>query len=210
MEIFTLREKYWFTDKDKLEKELKKRSDKNLQMAPMQLPNHHFLAYTMYSQSAYRYGDFVVKYALFPSGKFQEDLTQSHKISDDSSPAQHSEWLKEYFNTYDAEYDFRVQLFEDPKKQSVEDASVEWDESKFPFETVAKLFIPRGQDAFDAGRRTFWEDKMKLNVWYGLEAHRPLGSVNRLRKELYKSSVKFRSDINVTEAVDIDKVDQIP
>lgn len=210
VEIIWLREKYMWRDQEKLKEELNKRDDTDLQTAPMQLPNNHFAAYTMYSQSAYRFGKYVCKYALFPAKKMQEDLAESHKITESSTPSQHSEWLSEYFATNDAEYDFRVQLFVDPKSQSVEDCSVEWNESKFPFETVAKLVIPKGQESFSQARRVFWEDCMKLNVWYGLEEHRPLGSTNRLRKELYKASQKFRAETNVTDLLDISNIDQIP
>jgi len=91
--------------------------------------------------------------------------------------------------------------------QSVEDCSIPWDEEKYPFETVAKVTLPKGQDVFDSKRRAFWDDHMKLNVWYGLEAHRPLGSVNRLRKSLYQASVKKRADLNAAE---VKLMSQIP
>jgi hypothetical protein len=87
---------------------------------------------------------------------------------------------------------------------------MEWDEEKFPFKTVAQLVFPRGQDSSDSARRTFWEDKMKLNIWYGLRDHQPLGSVNRLRKRLYQESQEFRSKLNNTEAVYVNSIDQIP
>ena len=85
-----------------------------------------------------------------------------------------------------------------------------WDETAFPYETVGRVVIPKGQDAFGPARRTFWDDRMKLNVWYGLEAHRPLGSVNRLRKELYKMSARTRGEMNAVEVRDVDSVEQIP
>lgn len=208
LEIFTIRERN-FDHKDRIEAELKKRDDTELQMAPMQLPNNHMLGYTMYSQSAYRFGDYVAKYALFPTGKTQRALAE-RKITDTSDPEQHSLWLREHFRDHAAEYDFRVQLLVDPLAQSVEDTSVEWDEAKYPFETVGKVSIPAGQDCFEAGRRTFWEDRMKLNVWYGMEAHRPLGSVNRLRKEVYKASAAERQKRNAVEVQAVGRIDEIP
>jgi hypothetical protein len=33
-------------------------------------------------------------------------------------------------------------------------------------------------------------------VWYGLALHRPLGSVNRLRKAAYQMSADFRATTN--------------
>lgn len=212
VQIFTIRERHFRNPEEIAEDpDMKKRDDLELQQAPMQLPNQHFLSYTMYSQSAYRWGPYVAKYALFPTGKFQEVLTQSHQIRDESSPEQHSAWLREWFNgDKDAAYDLRVQLCQDLSKQAVEDTSVQWDESEFLFRTVGKVVLPVGQDVFGADRRALWDDHMNLNVWYGLEEHRPLGSVNRLRKELYQRSSRFRSEMNAADLKLVDSVDEIP
>ena len=119
-------------------------------------------------------------------------------------------WLREYFENNDAQFIFRVQLLENPDEQSVEDCSQEWNEDKYPFQTVARVVLPKGQDPFDAKRRVFWEDRMKLNPWYGLEAHRPLGSANRLRRTLYQSSLAKRSELNASHAEAVGSVEQIP
>lgn len=208
LEIVQLREKH-FDDGHGLEAALKQRDDSDLQFAPQGLPNQHFLSYTMYSQSAFRYGDYIAKYALFPTGKMQRELALC-QITDDADPSQHSIWLREYHRHHDAEFDFRVQLLRDLDEQSVEDCSKPWDEEKFPFETVARVVVPKGQDAFEAKRRVFWEDHMKLNPWHGLEAHRPLGSINRLRKSLYRRSVAKRNELNASQAEVVSSVDQIP
>lgn len=134
-------------------------------------------------------------------------MADNANISAGSNREQHSIWLREYFQSHDAEFDFRIQLCRNLADQSVEDCSIPWDEEKYPFETVAKVTLPKGQDVFDSKRRAFWDDHMKLNVWYGLEAHRPLGSVNRLRKSLYQASVKKRADLNAAE---VKLMSQIP
>ena len=167
-------------------------------------------AFPQHSQSAFRYGDYVAKYALFPTSKLQKDLAYGYQITENADSEQHSAWLRKYFQERDAEFDFRVQLLRNADEQSVEDCSVEWNEEKYPFETVAKLVLPKGQDAFDAQRRVFWENHMKLNPWYGIDAHRPLGSVNRLRKTLYQRSVARRSELNACKAVVVSSVGQIP
>jgi hypothetical protein len=94
VEIFQIRERSFRTP-EKSSEEVERRDDAELQMAPTQLPNHHFLGYTMYSQSAYRWGPYVAKYALFPTGKLQEELSKRNQISDQSDPEQHSMWLRE-------------------------------------------------------------------------------------------------------------------
>ncbi|KAK9412769.1 putative Catalase [Seiridium unicorne] len=207
VEIFQIRERH-FREPDKIEPELKKRKDKNLQLAPAQLPNQHFLSYVMYSQSAYRWGEHVAKYALFPTVD-AKDL-EKLKITDDADPEQHSKWIREYFASRDATYDLRVQLCQSTRSQPVEDASVQWDETAFPFQTVAKVVFPAGQDSFSTDRRLFWEESMRLNVWYGLKEHQPLGSVNRLRRKMYELSEQFRGKHNASSIVDLKSVDQIP
>ncbi|KAF2673393.1 heme-dependent catalase [Microthyrium microscopicum] len=200
LEIFRIRERN-FLQPEKIDGELKKRSDYQVQKAPMELPNHHFLAYTMYSQSAYRWGPYIAKYALFPVKQSQKDLAESHKITDKSDFDQHSTWLREHFETMSAEYDLRVQLCENLEQQSVEDTTMEWDEKKYPFQTVGTVTIP-AQDSFTAARRVFWEERMRLNVWWGLETMRPLGSVNRLRKEVYAASRTVRENMNCINKIE--------
>jgi hypothetical protein len=74
---------------------------------------------------------------------------------------------------------------------------------------VGQVVFP-SQDSFSSARRTFWDDRMKLNIWAGSDEHRPLGSVNRLRKQLYEMSQRKRSDLNNTEIVDVKTIEQIP
>jgi hypothetical protein len=101
-----------------------------------------------------------------------------------------------------------VQLLESLGEQSVEDCSMEWNECRYPFQTVARVVLPQDQDVFDAERRVFWEDRMKLNPWYGLDAHKPLGSANRLRKSLYQRSLAKRNQLNASDAEAVSSVEQ--
>jgi hypothetical protein len=208
LEIFSIRERH-FLEPEKIAVDIAKRDDKKIQMAPMELPNHHFLAFNMYSQSAFRWGPYVAKFGLFPSKEAQKDLAKSHKIDDTSDIDQHKLWLQDYFRSQIAEYDLCVQLCENLDEQSVEDTTMEWNEEKYPFRPIGKLVIPQ-QESFDAKRRVFWEEKMKLNVWYGLEEMRPLGSVNRLRKGVYTASLKMREDTNVTQTLGVKSISEIP
>lgn len=87
---------------------------------------------------------------------------------------------------------------------------MEWNEEKCPFETVARVVLPKDQDAFDAQRRVFWENRLNLDPRYGVDTHRPLGSVNRLRKMLYQRSVARRNGLNGCQAYVISDVGQMP
>jgi hypothetical protein len=120
----------------------------------------------MHSQPAYRSGDFVAKYALFLTGKYQQELAESAKINGASNREQHSIWLREYPQSHDAEFDFRIHLCRSLDEQSVEDTSIPWDEERYLFETVARGTLPSGQDVFDSKRRALWDDHRKFNVWF--------------------------------------------
>lgn len=210
-EIIATRLRHW-SNPEALHAALERRPDKELQFAPAGLPNRHFLGMTMYSQAAYRYGDYIVKYALFPTGPLQSALEERDDaaITPDSARDQHSSWIQDFFQHNDASYDFRVQLCRGLEQQSVEDAAMPWDESGAPWETVATVLFPQGQDVMDAGRRKVWDEYARLNPWYGLEEHRPLGSINRLRQRLYQASAAKRGQINGVDVGLLKSIDELP
>jgi hypothetical protein len=101
----------------------------------------------------------------------------------------------EFFRHNSAEYEMRVQLCTDVKTMPIEDASVEWPESQSPYVGVAKITYPV-QDAYSPERQVFGDDVLSFNSWRGLAAHRPLGSINRLKKKVYEASSNFRHEKN--------------
>ena len=201
-EIFELRAKY-FDDQEGMEKELKKRSDYKKQMAPFQLPNKDLMGMTFFQQAPFRYGPFIGKMRLTPSKK-QCALTKGI-VPKDASPTILREWISEYFENHDAEYTLSVQFCEDPEREPIEDTSVEW---KSKYYDIADLVFSR-QDSFSAKRRVFWEEKMRLDPWKGLEDHLPIGGVNRVRRSVYGTSREKREEINQTETQSV-KFDDIP
>jgi hypothetical protein len=72
----------------------------------------------------------------------------------------------------------------------IEDACVDWDETRFPFETLAVLTIPP-QDFETAERRESCE-ALSFSPWQGISEHRPLGGINRLRRAVYDASSVYR------------------
>lgn len=55
------------------------------------------------------------------------------------------------------------------------------------------------RDSFSVKRRVFWEEKMRLDPWKGLEDHFPIDGVNRVRRGVYGKSREKREDVNRTE-----------
>ena len=147
-----------------------------------------------YSQSAYRHGDYVAKYGLFPTGEAQK------KIAGDRIPADApiniiSQHTRDFHQNHKVTYAFCAQMLENLDEQSVDDIGVEWDPSKYPFEQIATMeFEP--QDSWLPEFRTWWDDRITVNTWHGLKTHQPLGSTNRMRRVVYAESRKLRMRVN--------------
>lgn len=207
LSIMQLREKY-FDSPTQLSLALKTRSDIIKQHAPSMLPNTNIISHSMFTQSAFRFGDYYGHMALFP---VLESMTSALKdaISSTSPPSQLSDWLFDYFHGSPAKYEFKIQLGTSPEHHPTEDASVVWDEVTSPYQTIGTVEFPV-QDAFLRERRVFWEDRMALDPWRGLEAHRPLGSINRLRKVVYGRSKKGRDGFNAVVSGNVQSIDEMP
>ncbi|KAM0544654.1 hypothetical protein ACHAPJ_011715 [Fusarium lateritium] len=177
-EILDLRLKYGYNTKEQHEK-LEARSDTELQEARNQVPNKHLESTTFYSQTAYRFGDYVIKYNLVPSSEAQKQ--RDEETVDKQADGVLHEWLQEFYHNNDAEYLFQVQLLENLKDQPVEYGGAEWDAEKYPWQTVAKLVLPK-QESWDEERNRFWVDHLRVDPWLGLVSFQPLGSPNRLRR----------------------------
>ena len=66
---------------------------------------------------------------------------------------------------------------------SVEDPRFEWPEQAAPFHQVATITIPA--QAFDTPVNNRACELLSYSPWHAMPAHRPLGSVNRMRKVIY-------------------------
>ena len=100
--------------------------------------------------------------------------------------------VNEHFASHGAEWELRVQLCTDLEAMPIEDASVPWPEDKSPFVTVARIVVPP-QIAWNDQRSVEMDDGLSFSPWHGLAAHRPLGSINRVRRAAYSASAGTRS-----------------
>ena len=90
----------------------------------------------------------------------------------------------------DACFDFMIQLQTDGRRMPIEDATIEWKEEESPFVVAARIRIPR-QRIDDPNRAQACED-VAFNPWNCLAEHRPLGNMNRARREIYQALSDFR------------------
>ena len=203
-EILTLRRKHANNPQTELDKDLSQRPDADLQKARDQVPNTPLQGLTWYSQTAYRFGDLICKYRLVPDTAAQTAAAAEQEISSspsdddgtaDLGPTAHSGRLSAFHLAHAARWLFQVQLLSDPARQSVEDGGAPWDESQFPWQTVARASAPR-QQSWDYGLKAFWEDRMRLDPWHGLLSLEPVGGANRLRRVVYPRSSGLRRALN--------------
>lgn len=93
----------------------------------------------------------------------------------------------------DVVFHFEVQVRQadsiDPVKD-IENASEGWPD-EIPYQPVATLTIPLQK--FDTPEQREHCERLVFTPWHGLEAHRPLGGINRLRRAVYEASAMFRN-----------------
>ncbi|CAI6341042.1 unnamed protein product [Periconia digitata] len=193
LEIADALERNW-NDIPKFAEEQAKRVDADVATLGSQLPRQHMVAMPEYSQSAYRFGEYVAKFGVFPLGESQLKLEDSE--IEDSDPINIiSQELREFHLKQKVTYSFCAQLLQDLDEQPVEDIGIEWDPEKYPFEQIATLEFPP-QDSWLPEFRTWWDDRITVNSWHGLKTHQPLGSTNRMRRVVYAESRKLRLRVN--------------
>ncbi len=165
----------------------------------------HILGETFFTQAPMLHGLYMAKLSLAPVSPDLADL-KDKPLKLRGHPDGIREAVKDFFDIYDAEWELRAQLCVDIAKMPIEDASVAWPESLSPFVTVARVVVRR-QTAWDQRRSTIVDDGMAFSPWHGIAAHRPLGSVMRVRRMAYEMSARFRADHNgalVTEPTNVE------
>ena len=176
-------------------------------LAGSNMPQTHILGETFFSMAAHRYGDYVAKVNAVPVSDSLLPLVGKH--IDASEPSALRDLVVDFFAKNSAEYELRIQLCTDLEKMPVEDASIEWDEKESPYVAVAKIVIPQ-QAAYSTPRRVFADEKLSFNPWHTLPAHRPLGSIQRVRVRVYEASTQFRHEMNEQPRIEPRSIDEIP
>ncbi len=157
-------------------------------------PNVDPLGETYFSVTPFRYGDHIAKFRVKP---VSPDLTKRTGTEIDASVRDDAirETVRAEMQETRAEWEFQVQLCRDVEAQPIEDPTVEWKEDDAPFMTVATISAAP-QDSWSDAKVQKVDEEMRFSVWTGLAAHRPLGGINRARKQTYQHSAEFRAKFN--------------
>ncbi len=156
-------------------------------------PTVNLLSSTYWTMGAVRHGDYIAKVSFKPSAESAAnvqrralDLTSAKEVFRPALVAELQERA--------SEFDVQVQLCTDLARMPVEDVTVEWSEAASPPVTVAKLRLPR-QDISGADNLERM-DALSFSPWRTREAHRPLGNIQRTRKEVYRRVSILRHRLN--------------
>lgn len=171
-------------------------------------PLTHILGETFFTQVPLLYGPYMAKLSLVPVSAELVALTD-RKLDMDDRPDALREAVVGHFRTHGGRWDLRVQLCVDLEAMPIEDASVPWPEERSPYVTVAHLSAAP-QDAWSDARVAAVNDGMSFSPWHALQAHRPLGSVMRLRQAAYEAAARFRGSSNATPVREPEQLDDFP
>jgi catalase len=149
---------------------------------------------TYFSVSPYKFGEANAKFRVMPDPDSCPAYTlpqQNHDLPNFLRSA-----LNQQLSTdrVPACFVLQIQRQDTNKYMPIEDTSIEWREQDSPFETVARITLP-AQD-FDTPTLNLACDNLSFNPWFGIEAHRPIGGINRLRKAVYEAVSDYRHSQN--------------
>ncbi|UVM73932.1 catalase family protein [Pseudomonas alvandae] len=152
---------------------------------------------TYFSVSPYKFGEANAKFRVAPDPDSCPGYTLPPQNQD--LPNFLRSALNQQLSTDRVPACFVLQIQrQDPNKyMPIEDTSIEWNESDAPFETVARIKVP-AQD-FDTPKLNLACDNQSFNPWFGIEAHRPIGGINRLRKAVYEAVSDYRHSRNAEQ-----------
>ncbi|MVW63472.1 catalase [Massilia sp. NEAU-DD11] len=170
-------------------------------------PETHPLGETYYSQVPILYGRYMAKVQVAPVSPALMALAGSH-VDLEGRPDGLRDAVVGHFADEGGQWEVRVQLCTDIDRMPIEDASVEWPEDLSPYVTVARLRAAP-QKAYGEDLARLVDDGMQFNPWHALAAHRPLGSIMRVRKAVYAMSKRFRAERNgsaIAEPRDVEGV----
>ena len=149
---------------------------------------------TYFSVSPYKFGEANAKFRVMPDPERCPAYTLPKQNQD--LPNFLRSALNQQLSTdrIPACFVLQIQQQDANKYMPIEDTSIEWRDQDSPFQTVARITLPP-QD-FDTPALNLQCDNLSFNPWFGIDAHRPIGGINRLRKAVYEAVSDYRHSRN--------------
>jgi hypothetical protein len=152
-----------------------------------------------WSTTPYRFGAGAVKFSARP---VSDKLAGNRS----SSPDRLRRTMAAQLRANEVCFDFLIQLQADAQTMPIEDPTVRWDERASPFRKVATVRIQ--QQTFESAEQMAFGESLSFTPWHALEAHRPLGGINRARRVLYEAMSSRRRALNTMSLAE-PTVDQV-
>jgi catalase len=149
---------------------------------------------TYYSVSPYKFGSANAKFRVIPDPASCPAYSVPAENTDLPNFLRTALFQQLSADRQPACFALQIQRQDARRYMPIEDTSIEWREADAPFETVARIRVP-AQD-FDTPEQNLMCDNLSFNPWHGLEAHRPIGGINRLRKAVYQAVSDYRHSRN--------------
>jgi hypothetical protein len=153
----------------------------------------NLLLSTYWTMGAVRHGDYIAKVRVAPV-QACADRVVWRVFDPANAPDIFRPGLVAELRERPFEFDIQVQLCVDLEHMPVEDVTVAWSENLSPFVTVAKLRLPLQDIEGDDNLERM--DATSMTPWRCTADHRPLGNVQRARKEVYRQSSLLRHRLN--------------
>lgn len=155
-------------------------------------PPHSPLWTEYFSNTAYKLGPHNVKFKMQACSVLP---IKEKRQKDDPDFLRHT--LAQELSDGAACMQLAVQLQNTSKQMPIEDATVLWKESESPFIPVANISILK--QTFNTPEQQQFCENLSFSPWNALEAHKPIGALNRARQFVYKASSDYRHKLNGTE-----------
>ncbi|KNC12866.1 catalase family protein [Pseudomonas sp. RIT-PI-a] len=149
---------------------------------------------TYFSVSPYKFGNLNAKFRVTPEAGTCPAYTPPAQNRDVPNFLRSALYQQLSTDRQPACFALQIQTQDATRYMPIEDTSVRWKESDAPFQTVAHIQVP-AQD-FDTPKQNLMCDNLSFSPWHGIEAHRPIGGINRLRKAVYEAVSAYRLERN--------------
>jgi hypothetical protein len=143
--------------------------------------NDFFLSFDYHSVGAYRLGENMIKIKISP---ISVDKNFGKKLKT-------KEAIDEYFKTNDFKAEVLIQICYNLKDQPINRLNVEW--KKSPFIKIGEIKIYK-EMLLDS--RSCENELLSFNPFEGNPYFHPVGKIQKLRDEAYKTSLQTRQKIN--------------
>ncbi len=171
-------------------------------------PVTNILGETFYTQVPLLYGPYMAKISVVAVSLKMlvlKDAPLDHK----NHPNAIRDAVVDHFSRHGGVWEIRAQLCTDLETMPIEDPTVAWPEDASPYVTVGRI-TARAQSAWSPARVAAVDDGMSFSPWHALAAHRPIGSIMRVRKAAYEMAARFRSQHNAVKVAEPRQLESLP